>query len=399
MLKYNDNARHIHRPIPCPSYDILRMESWLEHMAKEGYFLSRDGFFMGFADFEKAAPRIVKYRMQAARNAKSIFDDGEPDQEEEEFHDAFGWEYVARRGEFHIYQCCDPHAPELNTDPYIQAQTLKAAIKKARGQVIYQLLLFIVYPLLAARTGVIQAAIAAGSFFTFLSIFLFIWLAYNEIKSIVALNRLKKSLANGQMEAPEPWQGGAWKYIAARWLQSGLFIVWVILIFAVFLRAFDMERPLNEFESDPPFATLNEIFFEGDNYEPYNFMDVTNYFEQTSAPLISPNTIIWREAAYFTMPDGSRQGGNLTVYYFEMSHDLLAKLLCRELAAENKSSKRYSPLSSAHIDADYADVYTELFPSMLIRKGNTVIKASFFPYNEAEVPLELWTKIIADSIE
>ena len=75
MVKYNDDARHIHRPAPCPAYDIYGMESWLETMAQEGYLLARDGFFMGFADFEAAKPCTMKYRLQAAKRPRSAFED------------------------------------------------------------------------------------------------------------------------------------------------------------------------------------------------------------------------------------------------------------------------------------------------------------------------------------
>ena len=60
MLKYNDNAKHVHRPVPCPAYDLAAMEAWLEDMARQGLLLSRDGFFLGFADFEKSTPCTTK---------------------------------------------------------------------------------------------------------------------------------------------------------------------------------------------------------------------------------------------------------------------------------------------------------------------------------------------------
>ena len=122
MLKYNDSAKHIHCPVPCPAYDIYGMESWLEHMAREGYLLSSDGFFLGFADFEVSRPCEMKYRLQAARKPRSIFEYNAPDDDEAELSEVMGWEFVARRGEFHIYRSAAPDAPELNTDPQVQAE-------------------------------------------------------------------------------------------------------------------------------------------------------------------------------------------------------------------------------------------------------------------------------------
>ena len=42
-----------YRLAPCPSYDIDGMQGWLAQMAQKGLHLSSDGFFAGFAIFEK----------------------------------------------------------------------------------------------------------------------------------------------------------------------------------------------------------------------------------------------------------------------------------------------------------------------------------------------------------
>jgi len=127
-------------------------------------------------------------------------------------------------------------------------------------------------------------------------------------------------------------------------------------------------------------------------------MGITNNFEYASAPLISPETIIWREAAYFSLPEEGDVGGNLTVYYYEMSHPLLAQLLVWEIIRDAKEDKYFEELPAPDMEADYLAAYTDHFPNVLIRQENVVIEASFFPYKEAHIDMERWAVPIAESI-
>ena len=112
----NEKKKYVYRLPPCPAYDVEGMESWLCALAWEGLLLRKDGFHAGVAVFEKAAPRRVKYRLEAAQENTGFFGDGyAPDAEQVELCEEYGWEYVARRGEFYIYRSDDPTARELNT--------------------------------------------------------------------------------------------------------------------------------------------------------------------------------------------------------------------------------------------------------------------------------------------
>ena len=113
--------------VPCPDYDVEGTECWLTDLAREGLLLKKDGLFAGVAVFERAVPQRVQYRLEAAQKDTGLLGDGyEPDPEQVELCAQYGWEYVARRGEFYIYRSHDPAARELNTDPAVQALALKA---------------------------------------------------------------------------------------------------------------------------------------------------------------------------------------------------------------------------------------------------------------------------------
>ena len=54
---------------PCPAYDVEATESWLQSMAAQGLHLSEDGFFAGFACFDRGKPKQTRYRLEAAPGA------------------------------------------------------------------------------------------------------------------------------------------------------------------------------------------------------------------------------------------------------------------------------------------------------------------------------------------
>ena len=125
MDQKNERERYAYRLPPCPAYDIAGVENWLSDLAEEGLFLTKDGFFAGFAIFEYKAPQKAKYRLEAAQKKPGMWsDDGEPDQDQLELSEKYSWEYIAKRGDFFIYRSLDPSARELNTDPDVQALAL-----------------------------------------------------------------------------------------------------------------------------------------------------------------------------------------------------------------------------------------------------------------------------------
>ena len=60
------------RWIPCQSYDLEAMESWLEEMARCGWRLEQVGCFGCTAAFAAAAPQMVRYRLTSAMDADTF---------------------------------------------------------------------------------------------------------------------------------------------------------------------------------------------------------------------------------------------------------------------------------------------------------------------------------------
>lgn len=401
MVKYNDSARHIHRPIPCPAYDIYGTESWLEDMSAQGLLLARDGFFLGFADFEEAKPCDMKYRLQPAKNARSAFDEGEPEAAEAELSEAMGWEYVARRGEFHIYRCADPDAPELNTDPGVQALAIKAVTKRMPNHIVSLAVWLIIYPIFFFDAGLVRAAIATGSAFAIYSLLMLLWILSTELRAIAHLRRIRKQLEGGERTAAQPRsRQSALRHLSSRCLFILALVLWIALVILMFFRAGNAEKPISEFEGAPPFATLAELYPEAEKVERTDFMGIYDNFEYLSDPLIAPETIIWREMASITLPDGSTRDASMMLYYHEMSSEVLAKLVAWEFLRDAKDSKYYEEIPLPNLDADYVSAYSDHGSSVIIRQGNKVLMATLLPYSaETELPLEQWAQILANSIK
>lgn len=134
-------AKQIRRIPPCPSYHVEAMESWLESMARDGYFLSNDGFSLGIATFDVGTPRKVRYRLQAVPK-RGLLDDmtDRPNEEALEISEALGWRYVASQGRFQVYYCADPDARELNTDPEMQSLSIDVIHSQERSSLLSALL-------------------------------------------------------------------------------------------------------------------------------------------------------------------------------------------------------------------------------------------------------------------
>ena len=135
--------------VPCPDYDVPAMESWLEEQAMQGLFLSKeDGFFLGLACFEWGAPRRVRYRLDAIPKEKAFADFPENKQAAIALVEELGWEFVAEWREFLIYRCDDANLPELNTDPAVQALSLKRVQRALADRVFSTCYYLFLYPIL-----------------------------------------------------------------------------------------------------------------------------------------------------------------------------------------------------------------------------------------------------------
>ena len=118
---------YIRRFIPVDSLDIAAMESWLADMAEDGLFLVSFGTY--FAHFESRPPQKAAYRLEPASSLYLT-----PDEKKLEILDEFGWEYVASVDKyFHVFRAKTEDAPEIHTDPAVQAEAYEKLYRSQRN--------------------------------------------------------------------------------------------------------------------------------------------------------------------------------------------------------------------------------------------------------------------------
>ena len=267
MSKKYKEGQHIHKFLPCPSYEISRVENWLSDLAEEGLLLTKDGIFAGVATFEFVGPRKVKYRLEAAEKNTSMWADngGEPDPEQIELSEKYSWEYIAKLKDFYIYRSEDPSARELNTDPKVQALALNAVKKRQRDAVISSVILFILYPIILTRGCLLMTTIAMGSWWSLLLLVFSVWMIAADIKAFVHLKKVQKTLMEeGGFQEPDS-KKRAVPYVGKK---IAVLLLGIVLLGAL-LRSWGIsitnenKISLEDYTGEIPFATIRDFAGEG----------------------------------------------------------------------------------------------------------------------------------------
>ncbi len=400
----------LYRLPPCPPYDVEATESWLEDMAEKGWMLEKENIFLGVAVFEKAEPAHVRYRLEASTRRVGDFDDygGAPDPEAEEMNADFGWEYVARRGQFHIYRSPAGSGPELHTAPRVQALAVRS-LEKRQINSLLSILLILGINLFAVHLrggSLLLSAAAVGLPITLLTAFLALWLIADPVREAVHLGRLKKRLAAGQpLRHDGDWRRGQTGYYARRLAHLLLFLAWLVVLLHLWAGKAEGagKEALADYKGILPFADMRD-FAEGD-------FRLTGPSDMLHSSVIDKSNAFVRryvdleEHARILRPDGTALDGGLYVTYFDARWEWLARALAGELLRVDLAKvekRRRESLEYPDLGLDEATAYRNFvhFPCVVLRQGRIVLRAMFYQTGPAEddMPPEQWAGILADSI-
>lgn len=396
----------VHRLIPCPQYDVSGMECWLSDMARQGYLLQKDGFFAGVATFEKSTPQTVIYQLQPSEKSTSMWADnnGDPDEEVVELSKEYGWEYVAKRGEFHVYRTFDPEARAFHTDPEVQALAMNAMRKRQRDNLFSSVFWGLFYPWLIFKGKIMLAVVHAGTIPMVLVMIACLWMSIHSIVEATKLIRLRKKVLNGE----ETGSGANWKKRAGLYHANNI-IRRCIYIAAIFLflklmgdqMIYETYIPLSEYTKDMPFATM-EDFLPGGERKLMNMKVGNMNTVREWSDLLSPVNFEWDEVGEVTDAEGRVLSGGLEVIYHETKAPWIAKRLAREYLLKGRESKEFElfELEVDGMDQVLAYNSTLHYPSVILRKGSKILHARFYTHASGTVTYkpEEWAGMLAECL-
>ncbi len=376
--------KYRYRLPPCPAYDIPAMESWLEDMAAKGLHLSADGFFMGFATFEEGPPRRERFRLEPTPTQKGLFsEEYDPELDAIEIHRQMGWVYRARRDQFHIYSAADPDAPELNTDPQVQAITMEALTKYLRKSLTNTLILAVFYALLYFGDALISGSIYLGTWRVALLAGLLLWDLGPQIRALAVLTRCRKQLQNGQpLPHRSDYRQQNIRYLISNGARKVLWVFLAVSLTAYLLPIMTDEPYVPLEDQQFPFTTLEDLY-PGAEVDRQNGILVSEVYAWSD--LLAPECYDFTEYAEITR-DGQSFDCYLTVTYHRTRWEWTARMLAREFASQSGANLPEQLLDRlfgngptvltelALPDADYCAYYYKNLPDpYLILQHNDVV--------------------------
>lgn len=377
------------RLIPCADYDIEGLQSYFEEMAAKGLHLKKDGIFAYFASFERGEPREARYRMDVKEKRNSIMDDdnGRPTDEQIELCDELGWEYVDSIGVFHVFRTYDAAAPELNTDAALQSIAAKRVVRSQIDSVLVLCFWLLIYPVLKLDGLLLPTMFTVGTDVMLLAFIIDIWWIVGSIARLIYLSRIKKRLEAGESIVRRVKRSSV-RYIAPRIVFAVLAAATVCLFITRWSEADKGRVPLEEYAGELPFATIADIV--PGEYERLGF-PVTDGI-QTRSDILAPVVIDFREYAAVTVSGGKAFSGGLLIDYYETVSPRLARAAAEELLLNAKLKRHYTPIELADMGADMqAAYYDEVhMPTVILQKGNRVIKATLYQTGEYTISMDEW---------
>ena len=371
---------------PCPAYDIPAMESWLEDMAAKGLHLSQDGFFGPTVSFEEGPPKRERFRLEPTDTQGGLFSkEYEPEEEAVQLHNQMGWTWRARREQFHIYSSDDPNAPELNTDPQVQAMTMAALTKFLRKKVTNALALTLFYAILYFGDAIISLTLMLGTPLILMFTGLMLWNLASILKALWTLTRWRNQLRRGEpLPHRSDYRRNTWRYRTTEFLRKAL---WIVFFFCAFGRALSIE-------TDEPYEKITDQrfpFYTVADYYPGAEIKRTESISDFYAwsDLLAPQNYDYQEYTDVTL-NGETFDCWLMVNYHRTRWEWTARRLAREFVSQ--SGANFFEQSAARIFGDEPVIATEIAlpdadycayfykhrsdPYIVIQKDNVVIQVN-----------------------
>ena len=393
MVEKKD-TKSVHRIIPCPDYDVTGVESWLSYMAEQGYILRDGGVFRGIAAFDRCEPEKVRYRLQPAQKGFVIYDNDGPSDDEVELNGAFGWKYVAKYGVFHIYRADDIDAREMDTDSEVQAMAMNSLHRSQRFNIIWMSIWIIVYLAIVFTSQPFLSMVNRGSLISIALVLCVIIFIVTGLVKAVSLYRLRRKILDGDsLGSGTNWRRGARIY-TVKAVVGIIAYVAMIVFGCMFILSDGVDRnqmPLSEYQGEVPFQTITDLVSCSDIQKVDNVDDDVNTISKWSDILWPENYKVY-EYGDIVYTDGNICHGGLVITYHEAKNEWLADKLYQAYVQRAKHQSDYEKIDMKIAGLDDVDAYWDGSESVIMRKGNKLIVASFYMSgeNRHEGDLEEW---------
>ena len=387
--------KRIRRLAPCPAYDVEKIESWLSDMAKEGWILEKDGDMFGWLAFTREAPRSVQYRLEPQEEGTGFGDTPAP--EIRELCEEYGWEYVDSYGKFFIFRSTRSDAREMNTDLQVQAAAMKAG---KRSSTITLVLDFILLSNISGQflQMPVWSLVHLGLGFHLAQLLTLIWVSIDGFLHWRHFRRLHKQLkANIPLNHSKSWRKGAAFHIFSKFAYVFVLFLFFGMMFGSCMQRLDMEdTQTSEYPGDPPFVTAGDIFPEG-TFTSKSFLQGYNAYTE-DASFFAPQIIEWKEYGQIALPDGTVCEGSLLITYYETRWPWVAEGVMKDLYRDAERQKHFVLLPAPGLNTEEVICYNNIYPTILIRQGNVLVKASIGLRYQDHYLLEQWAQRMSEML-
>lgn len=318
----------VYRPVPSPFYEVEACESWLADMAAQGLFVEKMGRML--ARFRRGTPQPVRYRLTAARLKGGWLDSApsEPLSSEKALYAEYSWYFVCAQQEFFLYACEDPCAPELHTDPSVQALSLKMARRSAWWEFLGAILVLVAQLILNGHGRLARLLVEMPVTFGCLYLYFFgsLFLAFRDLYNIL---RLSRRLRQGyEPDHQKDWHPAALIHWISQGITTAALALWLLGCVCLLVQ-WSTRQLVTDYQDSLPFATLTDLA-EG-----------TLVLDETDSPgrnalevrhsLLAPTILEYEESGKILQNGAVVLDTPLIVDYYDTRFPWLARLLVSDL--------------------------------------------------------------------
>ena len=391
--------------VPCPDYDVAAMEAWLEQQAQKGLFLSAEnGFFLGFACFEVGNPKRVRYRLDAIPKEKVFADFPENKAAAIQLAQEMGWEFVTERREFLIYRCDDETLPELNTDPAVQALSLRRVQSTLSNRVFMSFYYLFIYPVLLLSFRLPTLLLSVITLGTLRLLALLLIALVQTLGAVCDWRRLRKLRnhlqAGGRIEHTQENPGWTKRSVAEKIANPILTALWIALLLSFVVKTGNPARSTQTDLSASPIPAASSFLT----------LPQEDADDRDELMLLARRDVLVQDNIY-TLEE--RAGSfRYDAEYYDMRAPWLAKWLADDFARYDArgifSSRTYriTSLDLPALDADTAYCYFLQDTRrghywghrVIVQKGCKVISADIWWTYDSDFPAETIARALLTAI-